>query len=98
MLARLEGRAPLRCVHPATTAAAQHAAGWRQKGLHGAYVDWTNSSRLAPAESDCLMLEKLWHVMLGEPAEMPPPAVYNARVRGYAESARAAQIKCPARH
>jgi len=34
-------------------------------------------------------------VLLGEPAEMPPPAEYNARVRGHASKARSAQIKCP---
>ena len=95
MLARLEGSAPLRCTHPATTRHAKAAAGWGAKGLHGSFADWANSSRVAPAETDCLMLEKLWHVLLGEPAEMPPPAEYNARVRGHASKARSAQIKCP---
>ena len=81
LLDRLEGRAPLRCVHPAASlgSRAQSAVpGWSREGLHGRYVEWTNSSRLVPAESDCLMLEKLWHVLLGEPVVMPPPAAYNA--------------------
>lgn len=97
LLDRLEGRAPLRCVHPAASlgSRAQSAVpGWSREGLHGRYVAWTNSSRLVPAESDCLMLEKLWHVLLGEPAVMPPPAAYNAQTRNYGGRARVGHIKC----
>ena len=57
-------------------------------------MEWTNSSRLVPAESDCLMLEKLWHVLLGEPVVMPPPAAYNAQLRNYGGRARVGHIKC----
>ena len=38
------------------------------------------------------MLEKLWHVLLGEPVVMPPPAAYNAQLRNY--GARVGHIKC----
>ena len=43
---------------------------------------------------DCLMLEKLWHVLLGEPVVMPPPAAYNAQLRNYGGRARVGHIKC----
>ena len=68
--------------------------GWSREGLHGGYVEWSNSSRLVPAESDCLMLEKLWHVLLGEPAVMPLPAEYNAQLRNYGGGARVGHIVC----
>jgi len=94
LLDRLEGRAPLRCAHPAASKGSRAVPGWSREGLHGTYVEWANSSRLVPAESDCLMLEKLWHVLLGEPAVMPPPAAYNAQLRGYGGRARVGHIKC----
>ena len=66
LLSRLEGRAPLRCVNP-------------KDRRQGSYAAWANETdRIAPAEIDCLMLEKLWHVMMGEPSTMPPPADYDA--------------------
>ena len=66
LLDRLEGRAPLRCLHPSNP---QHAA----------YAPWVNKTdRIAPSEIDCLMLEKTWHVLFGERATMPPPEEYNA--------------------
>ena len=98
MLDRLEGRAPLRCVHPAASRGglgrSREVPGWSREGLHGGYVEWSNSSRLVPAESDCLMLEKLWHVLLGEPAVMPLPAEYNAQLRNYGGGARVGHIVC----
>ncbi len=66
LLDRLEGRAPLRCVHPSDP-------------RHAAYAPWANQTdRIAPSEIDCLMLEKTWHVLFGERATMPPPEEYNA--------------------
>ena len=96
LLDRLEGRAPLRCVDA------------RDKRL-AAYAPWANeTSRLAPAEIDCLMLEKLWHVLLGEQPVLPPPAEYDAGGGRYTAADiadaqrrggkhRAGRIECPER-
>lgn len=66
LLARFEGRAPMLC----------------RSGLHRKIIFWERSHmQLVPAEIDCLMLEKLVHVLFGEPALMPPQHEYNARTR-----------------
>jgi len=67
LLARLEGRAPLLCVNPKDPHQAAYAP-WAGNGSERSF---------APAEIDCLMLEKLWHVLFGEPSTMPPPDEYN---------------------
>lgn len=74
LLDRLEGRAPLQCVN---------ARDRRQ----GAFAAWANDTdHISPAEIDCLMLEKLWHVLLGERAMMPPPSQYDAGGGRYSET------------
>ncbi|KAL3895579.1 MAG: hypothetical protein SGPRY_013479, partial [Prymnesium sp.] len=57
LLSRLSGDAPLRCVD-----------GKAYRAFHN-----RNSSGIVKAEVDCLVLEKLWHVMFGEPAMLPAP-------------------------
>ena len=96
LLDRLEGRAPLRCVNPRDV---------RQ----GAFAPWVNDTQhLAPAEIDCLMLEKLWHVVMGERALMPRPSDYDAGggrfTAAYVQTVerqggrrRAGTIECPER-
>ena len=61
LLARFSGRTPLRCVD-----------GNVFRPFHN-----RNASGVVRSEVDCLVLEKLWHVLLGEPPMMPPPAEYD---------------------
>ena len=37
----------------------------------------TVSKKARRSVGDCHLLEKLWHVLFGEPAELPPPRAYN---------------------
>lgn len=84
-LDRLEGREQLLCVD-----------GNRYKPVSS----WANSSshRRGPAEVDCLMLEKLWHVVFGERVMMPAPHEYARWSAEYvAENARSrAKLRKPA--
>ena len=61
LLNRFTGRAPLQCIG----------------GLHKRFVTWANSTRHVPAEADCLMLEKIWHIIFGEQPVMPSSEKYN---------------------